>query len=188
MPDNIANLDANGNIIESYYYNAINDCIQSYISILNYNPNKLTNNNLYAIAAHIYDHVFRPMKRQHHGENCNIPYTTDNISKLLNIYINIWLDYDCSPSLHCFERMTGICAEVVKQYVTTARLTILKVNQQYLINKLLDDGAIGHTVLANNEECYGLMYNRQNMLDKQTVSRNISLSDIRQIAQKSDET
>ena len=83
--------------------------------------------------------------------------------------------------------MTGISEDALERYLTAGKSEVSKTRKEMVQNKLYET-PIGVTVLANNEESVGLMYNRQNMIDKQTVSRNISLSDIRQIAQKSDET
>lgn len=181
--DTITNLDPQGNINPDYYDRAIRACIEQYTDILGYDPNKLTNTNLLAIASHIYQSIFTPDKPQLKNRKCNIPYTTHNIESLIQIYINIWLDYGCAPSLFGFARMSGISTEIVKQYVTTSSLIFQNVNQSYLIGKLLDDGVVGHTVLANNESQFGLNYNRQNLLDHATVRQSLQAFDLVQIAQ-----
>ena len=187
MSDCITNIDSNGNINESYYNNAIRDLTKRYLTELYPETTKYTSNHLLAVMSHIYDSLFRPDGSLLYNQKSNIPYTTNNIQILFNIYIKLYNDYLCLPSLYSFSRMTGISEDALERYLTAGKSEVSKTRKEMVQNKLYET-PIGVTVLANNEESVGLMYNRQNMIDKQTVSRNISLSDIRQIAQKSDET
>ena len=57
-------------------------------------------------------------------------------------------------------------------------------NRKELVQNKLYDSPLGVTVLANNEASVGLMYNRQNIIDKQTVAQNITVKDFVKIAQK----
>ena len=171
------NIDADGTIDAAYYDNAIRDSLNTYIDKLHYSPDKLTSNNMLALASHIYKAIFKPDKPQFMNKKCNIPYTAANMEKLLDIYMNISLDYNCLPSLFTFERMTGITAEVLKGYVTDASMTTLKTRQEYLINRL-NESNIGVLTLANNEQSTGLMYNRQNILDHASVKQSLDIRDL----------
>ena len=187
MSDCITNLDSDGNINESYYNNAIRDLTKRYLTELYPETTKYTSNHLLAVMSHIYDSLFRPDKTYPNNPKLNIPYTVYNITTLYKLYVSLYNDYLCIPSLYSFSRMTGLDEATIEKYVTGVRFELVNNRKEMIQNKLYET-PIGVTVLANNEESVGLMYNRQNMIDKQTVSRNISLSDIRQIAQKTDET
>lgn len=178
----MVNIDENGRINPAYYENAINDQIQRLIEKYNYNPQKITSNNMLAMATKIYPALFKPDKPQKYNPKCNIPYTEYNITALLDIYINIALSYDCLPSFYTFEKMTGIVEETVKQYVTNASLAMQNTRKSYLINRL-NESNIGVLTLANHEQSIGLMYNRQNILDNATVKQSLTARDLVKLPQ-----
>lgn len=183
----LANIDTNNQINTEYYKNATIDIIQRCISDSGNDPNKITANQLRAYFRQAYYTLFKPDKPTIANNQNNIPYTSSNIEKLFNIYIDVCEMFSCIPSVYGFTRYTGIEEPTLYKYVTAARLQMLKSRKDYLQN-MLSNTPIGGIALANNDQDSGLMYNRQNILDKQTIQQNISVSDFVKIAQNDAET
>lgn len=172
-------------IDKAYYDNVIRDLINHYIEVLNYNPDKITANHLNAIFNHIRQDIFENKKPCKHNRKCNIEYTENNIQTLLDIYTTICKDFVCMPSLYGFSQLTGIQEDTVKSIVTSSDLEILNSRREYIRNKLSDNN-LGITVLANNDTSIGLMYNRQNTIEKTMITQSLSFSDLKPIEQKAD--
>lgn len=181
--DTMVNIDNNGLINPDYYKNAINDLCKRYIDKLYPDEKKITNNHLLAIMPHIYESLFKPDHNLPNNQKCNIPYNEFNISTLYRIYIQLYNDYLCMPSMYSFSRLTGIDESCIDKYVTGARFEIVNNRREFITGKLTET-PIGVTVLANNESSVGLMYNRQNMVEKETIKQGLTLNDFIKISDK----
>lgn len=168
-----------------YYKNVINDLCKRYISELYPDVNKITNNHLLAIVCHIYDVLFKPTKTTWLNLKCNIPYNEYNITSLLDIYIKLYNDYNCLPSLYSFSCLTGLDEGTIERYVTDVKYELTKNRREKVQGKLFDN-PVGVVTLANNDIDTGLMYNRQNIVDHETVKQQLTLNDFVKISQKHD--
>lgn len=175
------NINADGLINPDYYKNSINDLCQRAIFEL-YPDDKITNNHMLAIMDYIYTSLFKPDKPLINNQKCNIPYNEYNISTLFYIYLDLYNKYLCLPSLYSFSRMTGLSEDIIQAYVTAARMEITK-NRRDKVQGKLYNSPLGVTVLANNDIDTGLMYNRQNMIDNQTVKQGLTVNDFVKISQ-----
>ena len=180
--DTIQNINADGLINPDYYKNAINDICQRSIDEL-YPDTKITNNHMLAIMDCIYSSLFKPTHNLPNNQKCNIPYNTYNLTTLLNIYIELYNKYLCLPSMYSFSCMTGIDEPIINQYVTAARFKLSN-NRRDKVQGKLYNSPLGVTVLANNDIDTGLMYNRQNMIDNQTVKQGLTVNDFVKISQQ----
>ena len=179
-------LDENGQpmINPTFYKNTITDLIYRYIQETQTDPhkptldiNKLTNNNLLAINLYIFETLFKNKQRHHDDNKSNIPYTTNNITELLNIYIDITVSLNCIPSLYGFSKLTGITEETIKKYVTPSSLEILNIRREMLRNELYND-RMGRIVLANNDTSFGLEYEKKNTLERETIKQGLTLQEL----------
>jgi len=175
------NINADGLINPDYYKNVINDTCERVISEL-YPDEKITNNHLLYIMGYIYNSIFKPNKTLINNQKCNIPYNEYNINALFNIYLDLYNKYLCLPSLYSFSCMTGLSEDIIQAYVTEARLEITK-NRRDKVQGKLYNSPLGVTVLANNDTDTGLMYNRQNMIERETVKQGLTVNDFVKIAQ-----
>ena len=182
MNDNIS-LDESGNINKLYYYNATLDIIRREAEQDSIDLNKITANQLRAYLRICYHILYEPRKAQHYNNACIIPYTEDNILLLLYLYIEVCERFSCIPSLLGFERYTGIQEDTVKKYVTSVSSLIGKMRKDFIQNKL-SDNPIGVVTLANNDQDTGLLYNRQNMIEKETIKQGLTLNDFVKISDK----
>ena len=179
--DYTVNVDKDGYIIKSYYKNATLDIIQRQIQDKQLDPNKITANQLKALFRQCYHSLFEPDTPTFNNYACNIPYNQKNIETLLNIYLEICEIYNCFASLYGFSRYTGIDEDSTTKYVTGARFELLKSRKDYIQNTL-SNSQVGSIALANNDTDTGLMYTRQNLVDKQTIQQNITLKDFVRIS------
>ena len=183
--DKTANLDDNNRLNRAYYFNATVDIIEREAQNENYDLTKINANKLRAYLRVCYHSLFEPEQKTIHNYASIIPYNEDNILILLNIYIEVCEHYSCIPSLIGFERYSGIQEDTVKKYVTRATSLLCKMRKDFVQNKL-SDTPIGVTVLANNDSDTGLMYNRQNMIERETVKQGLTLNDFVKISQNTD--
>ena len=179
--DYTVNVNEDGYINKAYYKNASLDIIQRQIQDKQLDPNKITANQLKALFRQCYYSLFEPETNNFPPYNANIPYNTKNIEILLSIYTEICEIYSCIPSLYGFTRFTGIEEETIQKYVTAARLEMVKARKDYVQNSL-SNSQVGTIALANNDTDTGLMYTRQNLVDKQTIQQNITLKDFVRIS------
>ena len=168
-----------------YYKNVINDLCKRYISELYPDVNKITNNHLLAIMGCIYNVLFKPNNTSWCNKKCNIPYNTENIKALFNIYMQLYDNYDCLPSMYSFSRLTGLSEDALYSYLTDIRSELTKNRREKVQGKLYNT-PVGVVTLANNDLDTGLMYNRQNIVDHETVKQKLSLNDFVKISQKHD--
>ena len=173
----------NGIIDHDFYYNASMDIIRREADNRGIDLSRVTTNQLKSLFRSCYNTLFKPNKKLPNNAASIIPYNTDNITTLLNIYIDISEYYNCMPSLFGFERYSGITEDTTQGYVTAARLELIKQRKTYIQNRLTES-PVGSIALANNDIDTGLMYNRQNIIDTQTVKQGITLNDFVKIAQK----
>ena len=181
--DDLQNIDSNGNINETYYRNVINDHVERYIQEFGYDAARLTSNNLLAVCIQVYYDVFKPQKDLFTNKKCNIPYNKNNIEKLINIYTDLAFKYNCLPSMFTFSKLTGIDDETINDYVTVASSRLNNIRKEYLINRL-NESTLGIVTLANNEQSIGLMYNRQNIIDHETVKQSLQVNDLIKLPQR----
>jgi hypothetical protein len=175
----ITETDENGQPIinPDYYKNILVDHINEYINTSGIDRNKISGNDFLAIFSQLHNTIFKPDKPLKNNYKCNIPYTTDNISRLLNVYIEICYLYKINPSLFAFSVLTGITEEVVKKYVTLSGLTITNIRREMLRNELYND-RMGRIVLANNDSSYGLEYEKKQAQERETIRQGLTLEDL----------
>lgn len=177
------NITTDGFINPDYYKSATLDIIQRTITEYGYNPDKITANHLVALFRACYHALFEPKNNVFCNNKCNIPYNETNITTLYKIYLDICEQYVCMPSNYGFSRYTGIQEDTLLKYVTAARLETQRKRADFIQNKL-SDTPIGATVLANNDRETGLMYNRQNLIERETVKQGLTVQDFVKIAQQ----
>ena len=183
MIDTQINISDNGDINATYYKQATLDIINRTIQEYNYNPEKITSNHLIALLRACYHALFEPTNTDWCNHRCNIPYTENNISILYNIYLDICEQYICIPSNYGFYRYTGIKEDTLLKYVTASRLETQQKRANFIQNKL-SENPIGIVTLANNDKDTGLLYNRQNMIEKETIKQGLTLNDFVKISDK----
>ena len=181
--DNTVNLDQDGFLNYSYYKNATLDIISRQATQDNIDLSRITSNQLRACFRSCYYALFKPDNTSFNNYSCNIPYSEKNINILFNIYIEVCERFSCIPSLYGFSRYSGIDEDTTQKYVTGARFEMVKSRKDYIQNSM-SNSQVGVITLANNDSDSGLMYNRQNLIDHETVKQNLTLNDIRQLAQK----
>lgn len=181
--DFITSLNEDGTINADYYKNATIDIIEREAQQIGLDPNKLDANRLKSFLRTAYYSLFKPSKPLEGNNACNVPYNSDNITTLFNIYVEICEKYNCIPSMVGFGRYTGLTEETTFKYVTGARLAMTKFRGDFVLNRL-SDSPIGNMGLANNDTTTGLMWNRQNIIERETVKQGLTLSDFVQISQK----
>ena len=180
--ETMQNITADGFINPDYYKQATLDVINRTIEQYNYNPDKITANHLRACLRACYHAIFEPASTNWQNHKCNIPYNKENITALYNIYLDICEQYVVIPSCYGFSRYTGIDENTLHDYVTAAKSETRKTRADYIQNKL-SDTPIGAAVLANNDQDTGLMYNRQNLIERETVKQGLTVNDFVKIAQ-----
>lgn len=180
----LQNIDSNGVINPAYYKTACIDIIERTAAERGIDLNKITSNQLKSLLRECYYTLFKPEKNSFPNYRCNIPYTTDNITALLELYIDLNDKYNCIPSLFGFERFCGITEDTTLKYVTGSRLELLKLRKLYIQNKLTES-PVGVIALANNDQDSGLMYNRQNIVDHETIKQGLTVNDFVKISDKS---
>lgn len=163
-----------------YYKNIINDHIETYLQDNGIKRDKLTANDLLSVYQTIYNHIFKPPKNKPDNAKCNINYTEENITALWEVYINITLSYKVPPSVFAFSVLTGIQEETTKKYVTSARIETLNYRREMLRNELYTD-KMGRIVLANNDQSYGLEYEKKNNVEREQIKQGLTLQDLPQI-------
>lgn len=166
-----------------YYKNIIIDNIDLYINKTGINRKDLSGNDFLAIYKIINNKVFRITDKNTKNPaapNCNIPYTIYNISTLYNLYTDISLLYKVHPSLYAFYILTGIEEDTTKKYLTRAGVDTLNLRREMLRNELAQDKT-GRIVLANNDQSYGLEYEKKSALDRETIKQGLSLQDLPKI-------
>ena len=183
MDNTIVNIDQNGAINPAYYKTACFDIIERNAAARDIDLNKITSNQLKSLLRECYYTLFKPTKNSFPNNRCNVPYTTENITALLDIYTAICERFCCIPSLFGFERFTGITEETTQKYVTASRLELTKQRKLFIQNKLTES-PVGVIALANNDQDTGLMYNRQNMVEKETIKQGLTLNDFIKISDK----
>ena len=184
--ENMQLVDGEYRLNEGYYKTVIYDLTRRFIDELYPDAKKITGNHLLAVMGHIYETLFKPDNTTWTNTKCNIPYNEYNIQTLYNIYLKLYRDYLCMPSMYSFSCMTGLDEGTIDKYVTRAKSEITK-NRKELVQNKLYDTPLGVTVLANNDQDTGLMYNRQNMIERETVKQGLTLNDFVKISQKHDE-
>ena len=177
------NLNADGFIDYNFYKNACIDIIERVADERGYDVYKLNANQLKSLLRECYYSLFQPEKTTFCNYKCNIPYNTDNITTLLDVYTSICEKYNCIPSLFGFERFSGITEDSTMKYVTASRLELIKLRKDYIQNKLTET-PVGVIALANNDVDSGLMYNRQNIVERETIKQGLSLNDFVKISDK----
>ena len=171
-----------------YYKQTIKDLIIRYIEDSHNDPtrptlnmDKLTNNNMLSILNYIHSIVFHNNNKQYTTQNaCNIPYTKYNIETLLKVYKDIVLSFNCTPSLYQFSMLTGIQEDTIKKYLTAASMEIVNIRREILRNELSND-RMGRIVLANNDNSYGLEYEKKQAVDRETIRQGMTLDDLKMI-------
>lgn len=181
----LVSVDESGNIDKSFYYNSSLDIITREANEKGLDLNRLNANQLKSLLRRCYYSLFEAKKRPCCNNSSIIPYTEKNIDTLLSIYLDICEMFTCIPSLYGFERYTGITEETTQKYVTSARLELLKSRKDFIQNSL-SATPVGQIALANNDSDTGLMYNRQNILDHETVKQGLTVQDFVQISQRED--
>lgn len=184
MNDTLTNYNQDGSINTSYYKNACIDIIERTATERGLDLNKITTIQLKPLLRACYEALFKPEKTTFNNYKCNIKYNTPNITALLDLYINICENYNCIPSLYGFERFTGITEDTTQKYVTGSRLELLKSRRSFIQDKLTESN-IGIITLANNDNDTGLMYNRQNMVERETIKQGLTLNELVKISDKS---
>lgn len=159
--------DGQPRIDPDYYRNVINDRIDDFIARKGKDPAKINGNDLMAAFIGIRESIFKQTHAERNRRS-NIPYTTNNIAALLDIYINIVVERGAHPSLYGFSWLTGIEEKTVKEYVTPAQFAILNIRREMLRNSLADD-RMGRIVLANNDSSYGLEYEKKQATDREQI-------------------
>ena len=175
--------DENGNINIAYYKNAALDVIERTFKERGIEPRRATTNDLQYAMRQCYYAIFEPQDRPWGNNACNIPYNTKNIQALFKLYCDLCEAYGALPSMYVFGRFTGITEEIVYKYVTPQSLDIVKARKAAIQNKLYE-APVGVITLANNDADSGLMYNRQNIADRETVKKALNFSELVKIAQK----
>ena len=182
----LTTLDENNKpmINPTYYRNIIIDSIESYMKEYDITRDRLTTNDLIAVSVGLFENVFKNPDRNGKPTNpkpkSNIPYTQYNITTLFNIYKSIWLIYKCLPSVYGFSILTGIQEDTIQKYVTTAQPEIVNLRRDLLRNSLYDDRT-GRIVLANNDNSFGLEYERKQAIENETIKRGLALGDLPQL-------
>lgn len=178
--DKMQNIDSDGYINIDYYITAINDIISRTLKERGQDQ-KPDTNNINACLRVAYNDLFRPEVIRADRPRCNIPYNTENISRMIEIYISIAGIYNALPSINAFERLFGAGFETIEQYVTGARTLILKARKSYIQDRL-NNTPIGVMTLANNDIETGLLYTRQNIVTQEAVKKSLSFDDLKRIA------
>ena len=183
MDNELQSQDINGNIDIAYYKAAALDVIDRTFKERGIDPQRVTTNDLQYALRQCYYALFEPETRPFGNDACNIPYTTKNMEALLRLYYDICEMYRALPSLYVFERFTGIREDTLFRYVTPSKSDIVKARKAAIQNKLYE-APVGVITLANNDADSGLMYNRQNIADRETVKKALNFSELVKIAQK----
>ena len=183
MDNTIVNIDQNGVINPAYYKTACLDIIERTAADRGLDLHKITTVQFKPLLRACYNSLFKPTKTTFNNYKCNIPYTTENISALLDVYLELCEYFNCIPSLFNFERFTGITEDTTQKYVTASRLELLKSRKSFIQDKLTES-PVGVIALANNDQDTGLMYNRQNMVEKETIKQGLTLNDFIKISDK----
>lgn len=178
-PNKTVCYDSDGYINKSYYINAISDIIDRSARDRDRDPNRLTTNQFNAGLGKARNALFI----QDTNPLMKIPYTPENITRLIDIYLELCRDYDALPSLDGFQLLTGMDDRTADQYVTPASNTIRKARKAYIQNRL-NNNIIGVMSLANNDIDTGLLYTRQNIVAHEVVKRSLSFDDLQRIAQQ----
>lgn len=186
----LSELDENNQkkINPDYYKQTIKDLIIRYIEDSHNDPtrptlnmDKLTNNNMLSILNYIHSIVFHNDKQKYTRQNkCNIPYTKYNIETLFNVYNDIILSFNCTPSLFQFSILTGLSEDTIHKYLTTAGTEIVNIRREILRNELSND-RMGRIVLANNDNSYGLEYEKKQAVERETIRQGMTLDDLKMI-------
>lgn len=182
--DQLTNYNPDGTLNTQYYYTACKDIIERAASERGLDINKITTIQLKPLLRACYNSLFKPTKNTFNNYKCNVIYNEKNISDLLDVYLSICEFYNCIPSLFNFERFTGIAEDTTQKYVTQSRLELIKSRKAFIQDKLTESN-IGVITLANNDQDSGLMYNRQNMVERETIKQGLTLKDLVKISDKS---
>ena len=183
MDNAITNYNTDGSLNTQYYITSCHDIIERTAAERGYDTKKITTLQFKPLLRACYNSLFKPSKTTFCNNKCNIPYNPDNITTLLNIYTELCEYYNCIPSLYGFERFTGITEDTTQKYVTASRLEIVKQRKSFIQDKLTES-PVGVIALANNDQDSGLMYTRQNVLEKETIKQGLSLNDFVKISDK----
>lgn len=185
MDNYLTTLDDNGRqmINPDYYKNIIYDYINLYIQDNEIKKRDIDGNDLLSIFRSVNEKIFINHNKNPNNPaspNSNIPYTTYNIATLYKLYTDISLCYKVHPSLYAFYVLTGIEEDTTKKYLTRAGVDTLNLRREMLRNELAQDKT-GRIVLANNDQSYGLEYEKKSALDRETIKQGLSLQDLPKI-------
>lgn len=171
-----------GSINDKYYYNASIDIIERTASDLNIDLEKADTNRINFLLRQCYKTLYAPNKPLKTNRHSIIPYTPENIQRLIDIYLDITSRYNALPSIAGFQYYTGIDDNTVRrQEVTPASGLIGKARKNYIQNRL-NNTPIGVLALANNDVETGLLYTRQNIVTHEAVKRSLSFDDLKRLA------
>lgn len=180
------NLNTDGTIKQDYYKNVINELIDQIIIEWDIDRDKLNINRFNGIFNEIGKRLFyTETQTKIHNKKCNIPYNEYNLTTLFNIYKDICYRFNIPMSVYSFGLLTHIEDGTIKKYVTSIDSDILNNRREFVRGRLFDNN-LGITVLANNDTSVGLMYNRQNTIEKTMITQSLSFSDLKPIEQKTD--
>lgn len=186
MDSNNINLDDDGYINEQYYLNACIDIIDRGIQDRGRNPDHITTNQLRYYLYLCYEQLFKPSNPNPHDKKTTVECNPTNIKRLIHIYLTICDMFQALPSFYMLSRFVGIEEDTLQDVVTSSKQEVTKHRKDYIQNRL-NDSTVGVIALANNDIDTSLLYTRQNLVDHATVKKALSFSDLRQIAQKTED-
>ena len=174
-----------GSINPTYYYNASIDIIERTAQEQDIDLNKADTNRINYLLRICYKALYAPNKPLWTNKHSIIPYTPENIQRLIDIYLDITSRYNALPSIAGFQFYTGIDDNTVRrQEVTPASGIIGKARKNYVQNRL-NNTPLGVLALANNDVETGLLYTRQNIVTHEAVRRSLSFDDLKRLADNS---
>lgn len=169
----------------TYYENRIRALLDEAVEERKFTKEKLSPNQFLSCLRYVYRKLFKPIDYYISRPKCNIPYNQDNILNLLDVYMDICIEYCVEPSIIAFGCLTGIDFKTIKAYcadmVTADDIPMLKDTRSEMLTGRLLGSTLGQVALANNDRSFNHQY-----LDKQIktiaqVNKDVSLSDIVQI-------
>lgn len=175
----LTTLDENNKpmINPAYYKNLIIDQIETYIKTNEIKRDKLTGNDLIAIFQGIYESIFKPDTNKRYNEKSNIPYTDYNINSLWDIYNTISISFKVPPSAYAFSILTGIQEDTARKYVTPSKFETVNIRREMIRNELYND-RMGRIVLANNDNSFGLEYEKKNTVEREQIKHGLQLNEL----------
>lgn len=175
------NVLEDGYIDPTYYYNASIDIIERIATDQQIDLQKADTNKINYLLSQCYKILYAQNKKIWTNRQSIIPYTPENMERLVNIYLDIVHKYNALPSVNGFSLYTGIDDNTIYRAVTPVSGMIAKDRKGYIQNRL-NNTPIGVMTLANNDIETGLLYTRQNIVTHEAVKRSLSFDDLKRLA------